>query len=142
LTGLVDDPAPYVAMVRPAQDARFGDYQANCAMALAKVLGRKPRDIAQELVQRLSPGDLLDPPEIAGPGFINLRVRTSWLAERLRQLAADERLGIAPAAKPRTLVIDYSSPNVAKPMHVGHLRSTIIGDSLTRLFRFLGHTVV
>jgi arginyl-tRNA synthetase len=142
LAGLVDDPAPYVAMVRPAQDARFGDYQANCAMALAKVLGRKPRDMAQELVQRLSPGDLLDPPEIAGPGFINLRVRTAWLAERLRQLAADERLGMAPAATPRTLVIDYSSPNVAKPMHVGHLRSTIIGDALARLFRFLGHTVV
>src|SRR5437588_9152406 len=142
LAGLVDDPAPYVAMVRPAQDARFGDYQANCAMSLAKVLGRKPRDVAQELVQRLSPGDLLEPPEIAGPGFINLRVRTAWLADRLRRMAGDERLGIAPAAPPRTLVIDYSSPNVAKPMHVGHLRSTIIGDALARLFRFLGHRVV
>jgi arginyl-tRNA synthetase len=142
LTGLVDDPAPYVAMVRPAQDARFGDYQANCAMALQKVLGWKPRDIAQELVQRLSPGDLLEPPEIAGPGFINLRVRTAWLAERLRQMAGDERLGIAAAEPARTLVIDYSSPNVAKPMHVGHLRSTIIGDALARLFRFLGHTIV
>jgi arginyl-tRNA synthetase len=142
LTGLVDDPAPYVAMVRPAQDTRHGDYQANCAMPLAKLLGRKPRDVAQELVQRLSPGDLLEPPEIAGPGFINLRVRAAWLADRLRQMAGDERLGIAPAAPPRTLVIDYSSPNVAKPMHVGHLRSTIIGDSLARLYRFLGHRVV
>jgi arginyl-tRNA synthetase len=142
LSGLVDDPAPYVAMVKPVQDARFGDYQANCAMALAKPLGRKPREIAQELVQRLPLDNVLEPPEIAGPGFINLRLRKDWLAAQVRALASDERLGVEKASPPRTLVIDYSSPNVAKPMHVGHLRSTIIGDSLARLFRFLGHTVV
>jgi arginyl-tRNA synthetase len=142
LVGLVADPAPYVAMVRPAQDARFGDYQANCAMSLAKVLGRKPRDLAQEIVQRLDLGDLLEPPEVAGPGFINLRLRSDWLARQLQQLARDDRLGVEPAASPRTLIIDYSSPNVAKPMHVGHLRSTIIGDALARLFRFLGHRVI
>src|SRR5947209_3367928 len=89
LTGLVPDPAPYAAMVRPAQDARFGDYQANCAMQLAKVLGGKPRDIAAQLVERLRV-DFLDCPDIAGPGFINLRVNTAWLALELQKIAGDE----------------------------------------------------
>jgi arginyl-tRNA synthetase len=129
-------------MVRPTQDARFGDYQANCAMSLAKQLGKPPRDIAAEIIQRLDLGDRLEPPEIAGPGFINLRLRSDWLAAQLQQMARDERLGVEKAARPQTIVIDYSSPNVAKPMHVGHLRSTIIGDSLARLLRFLGHTVI
>ncbi len=142
LAGLVDDPAPYAAMVKPAQDARFGDYQANCAMSLAKALKRKPPEVAKEVVARLALDDWLQPPEVAGPGFINLKLRDDWLAARLRALAGDERLGVEPAAHPRTYVVDYSSPNVAKPMHVGHLRSTIIGDALARLLRFLGHTVV
>jgi arginyl-tRNA synthetase len=142
LAHLVADPSPYAALVKPAQDARFGDYQANCAMSLAKVLGRKPRDVAEELVKHLKLGDLLEPPEIAGPGFINLRLRTDWLARRVQETARDEHLGVAPANPPRTFVVDYSSPNVAKPMHVGHLRSSIIGDALARLFRFLGHKVV
>jgi arginyl-tRNA synthetase len=142
LVSLVADVEPYLAMIKPAQESRHGDYQANCAMSLAKVLGKKPRDVAQEIVNRLDLDDFLDPPEIAGPGFINLRLRTSWLAARLKEIAADERLGVAPATKPRTFVIDFSSPNVAKPMHVGHLRSTIIGDALARLFRFLGHHVI
>jgi arginyl-tRNA synthetase len=142
LQGLVADPAPYVAMVKPAQDARHGDYQANCAMALAKELGRKPRDLAGEIIQRIPAGDWFDPPEIAGPGFINLRLRPEWLAQQLPLMAKDEHLGVAPASPPRTIVLDFSSPNVAKPMHVGHLRSTIIGDSLTRLLRFLGHQVI
>src|SRR5262249_11204064 len=136
------DPAPFSAQVKPAQDARFGDYQANCAMPLAKVLGRKPRDIAQEIVQRLPLDDQLEPPEIAGPGFINLRFRSDFLARQLQAMAREEGLGSDRARPPRTWVIDYSSPNVAKPMHVGHLRSTIIGDSLARLFRFLGHKVI
>jgi arginyl-tRNA synthetase len=142
LAGLVADPAPYVAMLKPAQDARFGDYQANCAMPLAKVLGQPPRVIAQQVVDRLPVGDVLEKPEIAGPGFINLRLHNDWLARHLQAMAADAQLGVAKVAKPRTYVIDFSSPNVAKPMHVGHLRSTIIGDALTRLFRFLGHTVI
>jgi arginyl-tRNA synthetase len=142
LAGLVADPAPFAAMLKPAQDARFGDYQANCAMSLAKTLGKKPPDVAREIVQRLDLGDELEAPQIAGPGFINLRLRSDWLARQVQAVARDERLGVAPAGKPRTYVIDYSSPNVAKPMHVGHLRSTIIGDSLTRLLRFLGQTVV
>jgi arginyl-tRNA synthetase len=142
LTGLVDDPSSSVALIRPAQDPHFGDYQANCAMSLGKALGRKPREIATEIVGRLHAADLLEPPEIAGPGFINLRLRTDWLANAVHQIAADPRLGVEKAASPRTLVIDYSSPNVAKPMHVGHLRSTVIGDALARLARFLGHRVI
>ncbi len=142
LRGLVEDPAPFVGLVKPVQDPRHGDYQANMAMPLSKVLGQKPRDVAARIVQRLDLGDVAEPPEIAGPGFINLRLRGGWLAGRVRQLAGDDRLGVAPTAVPRTLVIDFSSPNVAKPMHVGHLRSTIIGDALARLFRFLGHRVI
>jgi arginyl-tRNA synthetase len=142
LTGLTSDPSQYLAMVKPAQDARHGDYQANCAMPLAKETGRKPRDIAQEIVNRLALEDMLEPPQIAGPGFINLRFRSDWLARETQVLARDERLGVERAQPARTLVIDFSSPNVAKPMHVGHLRSTIIGDALTRLLRFLGHRVI
>lgn len=142
LAGLVADPEPYVAMIKPTQDAKHGDYQANCAMSLAKALGKKPRDVAQELVDRLELGDLLEKPEIAGPGFINLRLQAAWLAKQVQAIAKDDRLGVAQAEPRKTYVIDYSSPNVAKPLHVGHLRSTIIGDALTRLLRFLGHTVI
>jgi len=130
------------AMVRPAQDARFGDYQANCAMPLGKQLGKPPRDIASEIVQRLAVGDLCDPPSIAGPGFINLRLRDEWLVARINRAARDPRLGVAPAPVARTFVVDFSSPNVAKPMHVGHIRSTVIGDAICRTLRFLGHRVI
>src|SRR5262245_28341211 len=142
LNGLVPDVEPYVAMIKATQDPKHGDYQANCAMSLAKTLGKKPRDVAQELVNRLELGDLLEKPEVAGPGFINLRVQATWLAKQVQAIATDERLGVSRAANPKTYVIDYSSPNVAKPLHVGHLRSTIIGDAITRVLRFLGHTVV
>jgi arginyl-tRNA synthetase len=142
IEGLTPDAQVYAELVRPTQDPRHGDYQANSAMSLAKVLGRKPREIAQDIVGRLQWQGLTEPPEIAGPGFVNLRLTPEWLASQLTRLTADERLGIEPAAKPRTLIIDYSSPNVAKPMHVGHLRSTIIGEALARLFRFLGHRVI
>src|SRR5262245_49675005 len=142
LQTLVADPEPFSAMVRPTQDPKHGDYQANCAMSLAKTLGRKPREIAQEIADRLDLGDELEKPEIAGPGFINLRLRPEWMARQLQAIAKDECLGVTKVAQPRTCVIDFSSPNVAKPMHVGHLRSTIIGDSLSRLLRFLGHTVI
>jgi arginyl-tRNA synthetase len=144
LGNLVPDPEPYVAMVKPAGNPRFGDYQANCAMSLVKTepfVGQKPPDVARTIVERLPLGDFLQPPEISG-GFINLRLRDNWLAARIQEMARDERLGVTPAQPARTYVIDYSSPNVAKPMHVGHLRSTIIGDALARLLRFLGHTVI
>jgi arginyl-tRNA synthetase len=142
LTALVPDPGPYAGLVKPVQRAEHGDYQANCAMPLAKVIGRKPPDVAEEIARRLDLGDMLEPPDVAGPGFINLRFKSDWLAAQLRAIAADDRLGVSRASTPRTYVIDYSSPNVAKPLHVGHLRSTIIGDALTRLLRFLGHHVI
>lgn len=142
LAGIVPDPSAYTQLVKPAQDPKHGDYQANSAMSLAKVLGKPPRVVAQEIVGRLNLGDWLETPEIAGPGFINLRLKTSWLAEQIQQKAQADQLGVAKADPPHTLIIDFSSPNVAKPMHVGHLRSTIIGDALARLFRFLGHHVI
>jgi arginyl-tRNA synthetase len=142
LTGLAADPAAFAGMVKPAQDPKHGDYQANCAMPLAKQLNKPPREVAQQIVARLELGDMLETPEVAGPGFINLRLKNDWLAGNIQRIAADERLGVTAAAPPRNFVIDFSGPNVAKPMHVGHLRSTIIGDALTRLLRFLGHKVI
>ncbi|MFO1093820.1 MAG: arginine--tRNA ligase [Planctomycetaceae bacterium] len=136
------DAGPFAAMVRPAQDTKFGDFQANCAMPLAKQLGKPPRDVAQQIVERLDVADLCVPPEVAGPGFINLKLRDDWLQSVINSAAADDRLGVGPAAKPRRYVVDFSSPNVAKPMHVGHLRSTVIGDALCRILRALGHTVI
>jgi len=132
-----------VAMVLPSQDTKFGDYQANCAMPLGKRLGQPPREIATQLVKLLNVADVCEPPEIAGPGFINLRIKNSWLASQLAAVAADQdRLGVSLASNPRTIIIDYSSPNVAKPMHVGHIRSTVIGDSLYRILKFLGHRTI
>jgi len=142
LTGLADNPAEAAELVRTSQDPKFGDYQANCAMPLAKQQGKNPREVAAEIVARLKIDDLCEKPEIAGPGFINLRLKDAWLQGQLQAAVADERLGVATVVKPRTFVIDYSGPNVAKPMHVGHIRSTVIGDSLVRVLRFLGHKVI
>ena len=136
------EPASYVAMIKAAQEPRYGDYQANFAFALAKTLGKDARDLAREIIDRVQWGNVIERMEIAGPGFINFHLRTDWLADQVRAMAGDSRLGVAQADPPRTFVIDYSSPNVAKPLHVGHLRSTIIGDSLARQLRFLGHRVI
>jgi arginyl-tRNA synthetase len=135
--------AELLEMIRHAQDPKFGDYQANFAMPLGKQLGKPPREVAAQVVEQAQATleELCQPAEIAGPGFINLRLRDDWLAGQLNQAVHDERLGIPPANEPRTIVVDYSSPNVAKPMHVGHIRSTVIGDALTRTLRFLGHQV-
>jgi arginyl-tRNA synthetase len=142
LSSLVDDPGDLLDLIRPAQDARFGDYQANCAMPLGKRMGQSPRDVAEAIVERLDVYDLCHAPEIAGPGFVNLRLKDAWIATELARQVGDQRLGVAPVDRPRTVVIDYSSPNVAKPMHVGHIRSTVIGDALARTLRFLGHRVI
>jgi len=129
-------------LLNVASNPKFGDYQANVALGLAKTLGAKPRDIAQQIVDRLEVEDLCDPPELAGPGFINLRLKPSYLAEQLALLQADRRLGVEPVRQPQRIIVDFSSPNIAKEMHVGHLRSTIIGDSIARILEFLGHDVL
>jgi arginyl-tRNA synthetase len=143
LRGLTDDVDDLLGMILPSQDPRHGDYQANCAMPLGRRLGQPPRAIAAELVARLDVADLCHPAEVAGPGFINLRIRDDWLAGQLEQMLYDEdRLGVARVTNPRTYILDYSAPNVAKSLHVGHIRSTVIGDSLNRLLRLLGHKTI
>ncbi|MCE9564355.1 MAG: arginine--tRNA ligase [Planctomycetes bacterium] len=132
----------YLGMVKPSSNADNGDYQANMAMAMGKALGQKPPDVAKAIIAALPANDVIDTPTVAGPGFINLKLKDTWLAAQVRNIATDPKLGVEPCPKPKTFVIDLSGPNVAKPLHVGHLRSTIIGDSLVRILRFLGHTVV
>lgn len=130
------------ASVAAATDARFGDYQTNVAMPLAKTLKANPRQIAADIISRLQVDDICEPPEIAGAGFINFRLRPGFLAEQTRAVLDDAHLGVPKVEPSRKIVIDFSSPNVAKPMHVGHIRSTILGDTLTRIARFLGHQVI
>jgi arginyl-tRNA synthetase len=142
LAPLQVDPEPLVGMIRRSQDPKFGDYQANFAMPLGKQLGKPPRDVASEVVANLKVDGFCDPPEVAGPGFINLRIRDDWIVAQLTSAVADPRLGVPAAAEAKTYVVDFSAPNVAKPMHVGHIRSTSIGDALSRTLRFAGHNVV
>ena len=128
--------------VQPATDARFGDFQCNDAMQAAKTLRRAPRAVAETALAALPLPPMLTRAEIAGPGFINLTVSPEWLAEQLAALSAAPRFGIPDAGHGRTVVIDYSSPNVAKPMHIGHIRSTVIGNALDRIHRALGYRVI
>ena len=131
------------AIVRPATDAKFGDYQANGVMALAKQLKTNPRKLAEQVVENLDLSDICEPPEIAGPGFINLRLKPEFIAGRLLEINKDSAgLAIEKAAKQKNIVVDFSAPNIAKQMHVGHLRSTIIGDCICRMLEFLGHNVI
>ncbi|WP_237228308.1 arginine--tRNA ligase [Rubinisphaera sp. JC750] len=141
LTGIASEPENFANLVLPAQNPQFGDYQANCAMPLAKQLGKKPRDVATEIVEKLDVADLCETPDIAGPGFINLKLKSDVLASQLEAALNDDRVGVAAVENPENVVLDFSSPNVAKPMHVGHLRSTVIGDALYRILSFLGHKV-
>jgi arginyl-tRNA synthetase len=141
LAPLSDDASAMANLVKSAQDPKFGDYQANCAMPLAKQRGEPPRKVAERILANLDVADLCEAPQIAGPGFINLTLSTEWLERALGELVADERLGMPLADAPAHVIIDFSAPNVAKPMHVGHLRSTVIGAALYRLFRFAGHDV-
>jgi arginyl-tRNA synthetase len=134
--------APGPALVQFAARPEFGDYQANGVMAAAKAAKTNPRQLAQTVLQHLDLSDLAEPPEIAGPGFINIRLRNDWLAQQLSGSFKDDHLGVSRVADPQTVVVDYSGPNLAKEMHVGHLRSTIIGDAVVRVLEFLGHKVV
>lgn len=126
----------------PASNPKFGDYQSNLAMSLTKRLGQNPRQIATTIVNNLDVSDLCEQPTIAGPGFINLTLKTAYLEQQLQQMQMDERLGVPTVKHPKRTIVDFSSPNIAKEMHVGHLRSTIIGDSIARILEFLGHDVL
>ena len=137
----VDLPEGFQVQVESAADLRFGDYQSNAAMVLAKRLRTNPREFATKLIEVMDLGDLAVA-DIAGPGFINFRVSRSAWSKRMSSLLGDDRLGVELVSPAQTIVVDFSAPNVAKPMHVGHIRSTIIGDSLSRIARFLGHEVI
>lgn len=129
-------------LVVPASNPKFGDFQCNVALSIAKTLKQKPRNIAQQLVDNLNLTDICEPLEIAGPGFINIRIKSSYLAEKLNEIQKDSRLGVPENENKQKIVVDFSSPNIAKEMHVGHLRSTIIGDSIARILEFRGHDVL
>ncbi|MGV3059563.1 arginine--tRNA ligase [[Pasteurella] aerogenes] len=129
------------ALIRQSSKAQFGDYQANGIMATAKKLGKNPREFAQNVLDVAELSGIAEKTEIAGPGFINIFLDKNWLANALNQALNEKNLGIS-AVKKQTIVADYSSPNVAKEMHVGHLRSTIIGDAVVRTLEFLGHNVI
>lgn len=130
------------SQVTLCHDPRFGDYQSNIAMLTAKALGRPPRDLAQEIIARLRVEELCGKVEAAGAGFINFHLRDGLVARQLAAMAADPNGGIVPVEKPRRVVLDFSSPNIAKTMHVGHIRSTFLGDSLARVARAVGHHVI
>ena len=143
----LDEIPGLLEQVRETADSKFGDFTATLAMPLAKKLGVKPRDLASKLILRINQHQLFEKkfePISApiGPGFINVRVRDQALAEGLRIACLDSQLGVPKVTQPQTIVLDYSSPNVAKPMHVGHIRSTVIGDAISRILRFRGHIVI
>jgi arginyl-tRNA synthetase len=126
-------------LIRPSS---FADFQANVALPLGKRLGRPPREVAAELASRLEVSDVCEPPEVSGPGFINFRLRDDWIADQASRMLEDPRLGLAAVTRPQTVVVEYSSPNIAKEMHVGHLRTTIVGDAIARVLEFAGHHVI
>ncbi|MBC5796000.1 arginine--tRNA ligase [Sphaerospermopsis sp. LEGE 00249] len=126
----------------PASNPKFGDFQANVALSLSKKLGMQPRAIATAIVEKLDVSEICEPPEIAGPGFINLKLQTSYLEAQLNAIKTDPRLGVPKVQNPQKEIVDFSSPNIAKEMHVGHLRSTIIGDCIARILEFRGHDVL
>ena len=135
-------PEGFTPNVVIAADTRFGDYQSNAAMILSKQLKMNPRALAQQIVDKLEVTDLCEKISIDGPGFLNFTLGTAALIQRLSLIVQDDHAGVPPVSKPRRIVIDFSAPNIAKPMHVGHIRSTFIGDALARVARFIGHTVI
>src|SRR5437660_3155498 len=126
----------------PATDARFGDYQTNAALVLAKQRGENPKTVAEKILAQLDVGEWCETPTVAGAGFINFKLRADAIAKKAFELCHDERLGVARTRSTRRIVIDFGSPNVAKPMHVGHICSTVLGDALARIAQFLGHEVI
>jgi arginyl-tRNA synthetase len=133
---------PQAGELTPATDPRFGDYQTNAALVLGKQRSENPRDLADKILLQFDVGDLCEPPTVAGGGFINFALRADAVARKAGEVLRDERLGVAKAKSTRRIVIDFGSPNVAKPMHVGHIRSTVLGDALARIAQFLGHEVI
>ena len=142
VAGLLPDANLETVMVRPCPDPKFGDYQSNALMSLAKERKRNPRQLATQVVERLDVKEWCSAVEVAGAGFLNFRIHVDALAKTMAEAANGRHLFVRPAEKPRVIVVDFSSPNVAKPMHVGHIRSTILGESLARTLRLLGHRVI
>jgi len=135
-------PEGFTPAVVIASDTRFGDYQSNAAMTLAKQLKTNPRALAQQIVDKLAVDDLIEKVTIDGPGFLNITLASGALAQKLTVITQDDKVGVPPVAEAKRIVVDFSAPNIAKPMHVGHIRSTFIGDSLARVARFIGHSVI
>ena len=136
--GIADSPV----VLQPTKNAEHGDFQINGVMGAAKKAKQNPRELAQKVAEALAGNAVIESAEVAGPGFINLRLRPEFLAQNIQTALNDTRFGVAKTDKPQTVVIDYSSPNLAKEMHVGHLRSSIIGDSISRVLEFMGNTVI
>ncbi len=137
----LDGPRP--ALVRPTTDPKFGDFQINGAMKLGKELGKPPRELAQPIAEALGGIDAIERAEVAGPGFVNIHLSHAWIASRLTEALRDDvHDGVPRVERPETIVVDFSSPNIAKQMHVGHLRSTIIGDAIARILDSVGHEVI
>src|ERR1041385_7779701 len=133
---------PTVGELTPATDPRFGDYQTNAALVLGKQRSEDPRVLAEQIVAQFDAGDVCKSPVVAGAGFINFSLRPDAVAEKTTEVLRDERLGVAETKSARRIGIDFGSPNVAKPMHVGHIRSIVLGDALARIAQFLGHDVI
>ena len=140
--GLAAAGFPPAGEVSPATDPRFGDYQSNAALVLGKQRGESPREIAEAIVSRLEVAEMSEQPSVAGAGFINFTLKREAIENRIGELLRDERLGVSTISSPKKIVVDFGSPNVAKPMHVGHVRSTFLGDALARIAQFLGHDVI
>jgi len=136
--GITDSPV----VLQPTKNAEHGDFQINGVMGAAKKAKQNPRELAQKVAETLADNAVIESAEVAGPGFINLRLRPEFLAQNIHAALNDARFGVAKTGKPQTVVIDYSSPNLAKEMHVGHLRSSIIGDCISRVLEFMGNTVI
>ncbi len=133
---------PTAGELTPATDPRFGDYQTNAALVLGKQRGENPHALAEKILAHLDVSDLCEPPVSAGAGFINFTLRSGAIEKKAVEVLRDERLGVAETELPQRIVSDFGSPNVAKPMHVGHIRSTVLGDALARIAQFLGHEVI